>query len=112
MPVSPFKANAPLLVYVTAPDRIVAEHLARAAVAQKLAACVNMLPGMRSVYRWQGNIEEADEIVLLFKTTGRKITALKQFIEAEHPYDTPCALVLEVAEGLPGYLRWMVEETV
>lgn len=112
MPVSRFKAHAPLLVYVTARDRISAEHLARAAVAQTLAACVNILPGMRSVYRWKGAIEEADEVVLVFKTTGCKVTALQQFIDAEHPYDMPCALVIEVADGLPGYLQWMAEETV
>lgn len=112
MPAPQFRPDRALLVYVTAPSREVAERLARNAVEQRLAACVNMLPGMRSVYRWEGHIEEAEETVLLFKTTGRKVNALQQFIDAEHPYDTPCSLVIDIDSGLPAYLKWVNTETV
>lgn len=112
MPAPQFQPHDPVLVYVTAPNREVAGQLAQEAVGQRLAACVNLLGGMRSIYRWQGQIEEADEIAMLFKTSGRKVEALKHYIGTAHPYAMPCCIVLPPAGGLPGYLQWIAEQTL
>lgn len=111
MPAPRLQPHAPVLVYSTAPSREVADRLARAMVEQRLAACVNLFDGMRSVYRWQDALAETAETAMLIKTTGRKTALLQQFIEAEHPYDTPCFLVIDIAEGMPAFLQWMDAET-
>lgn len=96
-----------VLVYVTAPDAAVAEQIGRSLVEERLAACANILPGMRSVYRWQGRIESADEAVLILKTLAGSADALLGRLRALHPYQEPCALVLPVSGGLPSYLAWV-----
>ena len=101
--------NSPgvVLIYATAPDAVVAERLGRTLVEEELAACANVLPGMRSVYRWQGRVESADEAVLILKTLAGRATATMQRLRALHPYQEPCALVLPVSDGLPSYLAWV-----
>ena len=101
----------PVLIYSTAPSPDVASQLARGLVEARLAACVNMLPGMCSVYRFEGKLEEADEIALLIKTMSDKTDAVKAFLGDEHPYDTPCCVVLKIEDGLPEFLAWIVAET-
>lgn len=100
-----------LLVMSNLPDRASARSLARAIVDAKLAACVNILPGVESVYRWQGAVEQADEVTLLVKTTRRLYAQLQQAIIAAHPYDLPEVIALPVADGLPAYLHWVAAET-
>lgn len=75
-----------LLVMTNLPDAASAHDLARRLVAQKLVACVNCLPGVRSVYRWQGAVEEADEVTLFMKTTQARYDQVQQAIQAAHPY--------------------------
>lgn len=95
------------VVYVTAPDSDTALSLGQAMVEERLAACVNTWSGMQSVYRWEGKLCVDEEVVLLFKTRRDLADALIGAIEARHPYDTPCALVLEVPIGASGYLQWL-----
>lgn len=99
------------LVYCTCPDRDHAERIARALVDERLAACVNLLPGIRSVYRWQGRVEAADEVLLLAKTAADRLDALQARIRALHPYELPEIVAVEIAAGLPPYLDWIVAET-
>ena len=100
-----------LEVHVTAPDRARAEVIARAVVGERLAACVNIVGGVRSIYRWQGAIQEDDEVLCLIKTRPERLAALTDRIRTLHPYDVPEILAFEVADGSPAYLEWLAAET-
>ena len=100
-----------LLVVTNLPSRESAEILARSLVEERLAACVNILPPCRSVYRWKGSIEWADEVPLLIKTTTVRYAALEAAIRARHPYELPEIVAVPVTQGLPGYLDWVAAET-
>lgn len=100
-----------ILVLTNVADAPAAQLLARQLVAQKLAACVNCLPGVQSVYRWQGAIEEAGEVTLLIKTTQARYAELEAAIKTLHPYQLPEIIALPIVAGLPGYLDWIVQET-
>lgn len=96
-----------LICFCTCPDAAIASSIADALVGERLAACVSVLPGVRSVYRWQGAVERADEVQLLVKTTAARMPALAQRIAALHPYELPEVVAVEVAAGLPAYLAWI-----
>jgi periplasmic divalent cation tolerance protein len=100
-----------LLVLCSHPDPDAAETLATALVEARLAACVNVLPGARSVYRWHGSIEHALETLLLIKTTSDRLDALKESIVIAHPYAVPEILALTADAGLDRYLDWVRAET-
>jgi len=100
-----------LLVITHLPDEATARALAQKLVAERLAACVNILAPCRSVYRWQGALEEATEVPLFIKTTAATYPALEAAIRAEHPYELPEIVALPLTAGLPGYLAWVAEET-
>lgn len=100
-----------LLVMSNLPDRASARALARALVDARLAACVNVVPGVESVYRWRGAVEQSDEVTLLIKTTRRHYPQLQQAIIAGHPYDLPEVIALPLADGHPAYLHWVSAET-
>ncbi|EIJ44879.1 periplasmic divalent cation tolerance protein [Herbaspirillum sp. GW103] len=103
--------NQPLLVLANVPDQALAERIADALLEQGLAACVNVLAPVRSVYRWQGKVERDTEIPLLIKTTQARYQELEQAIVRAHPYDVPEIIALPIAAGLPAYLAWMQDET-
>lgn len=100
-----------LLVMTNVPDASTAQAMARALVEAKLAACVNLLPGVQSVYRWQGAIEEVHEITLLIKTLRRHYPQLQRAIVAAHPYDVPEVIAWPLSEGHLPYLHWIAAET-
>jgi periplasmic divalent cation tolerance protein len=100
-----------LLVMTTLPDAATAERIAAELVAARLAACVNVLAPVRSVYRWQGAVETADEVPLLAKTTRERYVALEAALRAAHPYELPEIVALPVAAGLAPYLEWVAAET-
>lgn len=89
-------------------SRRAAEEAARRFVTEGLAACANML-AIRSVYRWRGKVEEADECLVLLKTTARRLPALRRALLASHPYEVPEAMVLQPASISRSYLRWLGE---
>jgi periplasmic divalent cation tolerance protein len=99
--------NERFVVLTTAPDGDVAAQLARQAVDANLAACVNVLPGVRSFYRWDGEIKDEAEVLLIAKTNGRKLQALIAGLAAAHPYECPEIVALPIAHGLPAYLEWI-----
>jgi periplasmic divalent cation tolerance protein len=101
-----------LLVLTNVPDEATARALARHLVAQRLAACVNVLAPCRSVYRWEGALEDASEVPLLIKTTGARYAALETAIRERHPYELPEIVAVPLVRGLPGYLDWIAAETV
>ncbi len=98
--------DAALVVLVTAPPSA-APSLARTLVAERLAACVSVLPGVRSTYAWQGAVEESEEVLLLLKTTAARLGALERRVRELHPYEVPEVLALSVASGLEPYLDWL-----
>jgi periplasmic divalent cation tolerance protein len=84
-----------------------AEKLARALVEQRLAACVNVVPGMKSYYRWQGNLETAGECLMVIKSSRGRFAELRAALEKAHSYEVPEVLALPVVEGSPDYLNWI-----
>ncbi len=100
-----------LIVMSNAPDKATAHALARALTEAKLAACVNVLPGVQSVYRWQGQIEQTDEVALLIKTTRQNYAQLQQLLVSAHPYDVPELIAWPITEGYAPYLHWVATET-
>ena len=97
-----------LLVLVTCPPAAAAA-LATALVEARLAACVNLLPGLTSVYRWQGAVEQAGETLLIAKTTAERYPALQAAVRAAHPHELPEIVAVTIADGLPAYLQWLAE---
>lgn len=100
-------AVATVVLYSTMPDAAAAETAGRRLVDERLAACANIIPGMRAVYRWEGAIETASEAVLLVKTTAAAAEAAAARLRAIHPYRTPCVLRLTAAGGDPAWLAWL-----
>ena len=100
-----------LVVLVTAPSAEQAAELARALVEERLAACGNVLPGVRSVYRWEGSVREDAEALLVLKTTRARLEALRERVLALHPYQVPEVLALAVEAGSAAYLAWISAET-
>lgn len=100
-----------LLVLTNLPDAASARALAGVLVEARLAACVNILAPCRSVYRWQGQVEDAEEVPLLIKTTADRYTALEAAIRAQHPYELPEIVAVPIQRGLPDYLAWVEQET-
>jgi periplasmic divalent cation tolerance protein len=99
------------LVITNLPDRDSAAKLAHDLIERRLAACVNILSPCRSVYRWQGKTEDAEEFPLLIKTTRERYAELEAAIRAGHPYELPEIIAISLARGLPAYLEWVDSET-
>lgn len=100
-----------LLVFTNLADIAGARQLGRTLVERRLAACVNILPAVESVYRWRESIEQAAEVTLVIKTTAARYAALEEAIRALHPYELPELIALPVSAGLPAYLDWIAQET-
>jgi periplasmic divalent cation tolerance protein len=100
-----------LLVFSTAPSREAADGLARGLVERGLAACVTVLPGAASTYRWQGTVEQADELVLLIKAPRARWGELEAAVADLHPYDVPELIAVPLAAGAGPYLDWLKAST-
>jgi len=96
-----------VIILCTCPDEESAQLIARELVARQQAACVNLLPGIRSIYRWQGKIEEKAEQMLLIKSHQQMCHTIQDSINELHPYDTPEVLSIKIDNGLPAYLSWL-----
>lgn len=104
------EASVARWVVSTAPDVERARALARTLVEERLAACVSFQPGLASVYRWKGAVEEANEVLLLIKTTADRVPELERAFARLHPYEVPEFLVLEPTHVAAPYLAWLVAE--
>jgi periplasmic divalent cation tolerance protein len=98
-------------VYITAPDKNAALALGRELVEQRLAACVNVLDSMTSLYWWQGEVQQSSEAVLMAKTRTELVEKLVERVKALHSYDCPCVVAWPIAAGNPGFLQWIADET-
>lgn len=103
--------DRPVLVYTTYPSLVEAEAAGRHLVEKGLAACVNILPGMRSIYRWQGRIEQAEEVVMIVKTRAAQQDAVASEVKRHHGYDTPAILFLPADGGDKTYVDWILSES-
>lgn len=100
-----------LIAYITVPDREDALRIGRALLEERLAACINVLDGMQSVYWWKGALEEARECVLLVKSTSARKDAVIAKVLELHGYEVPCIIFLPIDGGNPDYLAWIERET-
>ena len=99
------------VVLVTAPDAATAEALARRLVEERLAACANLVPAVRSIYRWEGEVQDDAEFLLILKTREARVTALAARVQALHPYDLPEVIALTASGGSAAYLDWVIAES-
>ncbi|XP_014379500.1 protein CutA [Alligator sinensis] len=97
--------------FVTCPNETVAKEIARAVVEKHLAACVNIMPQITSIYEWKGKIEEDSEVLLMIKTRSSRIPALAEYVRSVHPYEVAEVIALPIQQGNAPYLQW-VQETV
>jgi periplasmic divalent cation tolerance protein len=100
-----------LLVLTTLPTADAAAEIAKVVVGEKLAACANILPALRSIYRWQGKVQDENEVLVLLKTQRVHYPRLKARILELHPYDVPEVLAIPVEQGHAAYLEWIARET-
>lgn len=95
----------------TVPDSDTANAIAKSLVMLKLAACVNVLPGVTSYYEWKGKIEQSGEVLLVIKSNIDKLDELTEFISEQHPYDVPEIVHLNINSGFEPYLDWITTQT-
>ena len=98
-----------IIIFNTCPSQEIAVGLASGLVEKKLAACVNIIPAVKSVYVWQGKTECDDEVLLIIKTRGDRFEAISRHINKEHPYELPEVVAVSMSCGLPPYLSWINE---
>lgn len=99
------------MVYITTASAEEAEIIGRNLVSRKLAACVNIIENMKSIYNWQGKIETADEVVMIAKTKKALVSELIENVKTLHSYECPCIVSVPITDGNPDYLRWIRNET-
>ena len=95
------------VVLVTAPNEKEARTIARKVVKKRLAACVNIVPGLTSIYRWEGKIEQDEEVLMLIKTTKKRLVKLEKTVKKLHSYEVPEFVVLKIESGSDDYLKWL-----
>ena len=101
-----------VIVMITVPSLEVGKQIARELVESRLAACVNILPGITSLYHWQGEVTEDEEFLLLVKSKQALFDPLVELVNRQHPYDLPEVIALPIIAGLESYLTWIDEETI
>jgi len=99
------------VIFSTAPDRDTARKLAHLLVSEHLAACVNLVPGLESIYQWEGKVDSAEEVLLIIKTTASRTQQTLAALADAHPYEVPEGIVLNVEAGLEKYLAWLEAST-
>jgi periplasmic divalent cation tolerance protein len=104
-------ANEHLVVLITAPAGAKEADLARALVDERLVACVNLIPAIRSFYRWERAVHDDSEVLLVCKTTTARYPELERRVVELHPYDEPEVIALTIAQGSASYLQWVTDET-
>lgn len=100
-----------LFAYITAPDRAEALRIGKALLEARLAACINVIDGMHAMYWWQGRLEEADECVLIVKTSESRKEEVLAAVRKLHPYSVPCIVFSPLTGGNPDYLAWIEKES-
>ncbi|MFC4994355.1 divalent-cation tolerance protein CutA [Rubritalea tangerina] len=99
-----------ILVYINFPSRDVARHIGTALIEKQLAACVNLINGVESIYQWKGEICDEVEVMMVAKTTVSRYQQLEDYVKEVHPYDTPEIIGQQLAHGSEGYLNWVQDQ--
>jgi periplasmic divalent cation tolerance protein len=102
----------PIWVYITCGDREEAMRIGREMVDDRLAACANILEGMTSIYQWQGNVETAQETVLILKSRSGLLDRLVEGVKGHHSYTVPCIVAMPIVGGNPDYIDWLLREMI
>ena len=102
----------PILVYITAPDEKDAEMIGTTLVKRKLASCINIIPGMHSLYIWKGKFQHDKEVLMIVKTFDIKYKQLERQVKKIHCYDTPCIIAVPVAKGSKEYIQWSKKQCI
>ena len=106
------KASETVIVYTTTADEAEAKRIGKALVDDKLVACVNIIPGIKSICRWDGNVAEANECIMLAKAPKNNVDNVITSIRKLHSYELPCVVVIPIIYGLEGFLDWIIAETI
>lgn len=106
-PTNSYKPGTHSAAFVTAPDETVAKTLAHGLVTNKLAACVNIVPKIVSIYEWEGKINEDSEVLMMIKTTSSKVDEISKYIRENHPYTVAEVISFPIENGNPPYLEWI-----
>jgi periplasmic divalent cation tolerance protein len=104
-------SEANSIAWVTVPSREVAEQIATSLLNDKLVACVNIIPGVKSMYWWDGKVQSDQELILMIKTRTSLTSELITAVKSKHPYDTPEVICVPIAEGNTDYLKWITDST-
>lgn len=99
------------IVYITCSSLEQAKSIGKAIVEERLAACANCIPGMQSIYTWKGTLQEDNEVILILKTTSKRIAELEKRVKELHSYENPCIIYFKLEGGSKDYLDWIVEMT-
>lgn len=100
-----------IIVFITAKDQEQADKIAEKLVTDKLVACANVVPGIRSIFRWEGKLDRAEEVLLILKSRRRHFSAIVKAVKALHSYDVPEVIAMPIIEGNKDYLDWLTEST-
>jgi periplasmic divalent cation tolerance protein len=100
-----------LILFVTVPNRDDAARIAEALVAERLAACVNIVPGIESIYRWEGKVARDQELLLIIKTTSERYAEVERRVKELHSYTTPEVIAMKIERGSYEYLKWLQDST-
>lgn len=98
------------MIYITAGSKDEAKRIGKALINARLAACVNIIENMTSMYMWDGKLQDANETILIAKTTKERVSGLIEKVNALHSYDCPCIVSLPVSDGNPAFLKWVANE--
>jgi periplasmic divalent cation tolerance protein len=104
-------SNEVRVVFCTVPDPETAHRIARDAVEQQYAACANLVGSIKSIYRWRGQVEQADETLVLFKTSAARYPDLEAFLVRSHPYEVPEIIAVPLSAGSAAYVRWVIDNS-
>ncbi|CAH8293646.1 unnamed protein product [Schistosoma turkestanicum] len=105
------KTSMHSVALIACPNSTVAENIAETLVSKKLAACVNIIPSIKSIYVWEGKLEKSDEVLLMAKTQSKLIPSLTEVVKGIHPYECPEIIGLNIEGGYPPYLKWITDST-
>jgi periplasmic divalent cation tolerance protein len=105
-------AEEAVVVFTTFPDQDTARRIVRTLVEERLIACGNLVPGVESIYRWKGKVESSGEVFAVLKTEQGRYGALETRLKELHPYEVPECIMLRVRDGLPAYLKWVIESLI
>ena len=106
------KQEDAIVILTTCPDQVTAESIAKLLVSERSAACVNIVGNIKSIYRWEDEIESEQETLIIIKTTKQNYREVESTIQKKHPYEVPEIIAIDIKQGIPSYLDWINHSTI